>query len=94
MEAASNFLSEDSEILGQMERVAALIKGFEDPYGMELLSSVHWIMREVQDARTNFDVALRKLHAWSPRKRRVLKPDHVLKAWQRLKDQGWDAAIP
>jgi Cft2 family RNA processing exonuclease len=35
-------------------------------------------------------LAGRGVHRWSLRKRRVLKSEHIVKAWQRLKEQNWD----
>lgn len=76
-----------------MDRVAALIEGFEDAYGMELLSSVHWVMRQAPEARDQVDAAVAAVHRWNARKRRVLKRDHIAKAWQRLKEQNWDTTF-
>src|SRR5258708_11925856 len=52
VEEASAFLREDSEALARIDRVAALIEGFEDPFGLELLSTVHWVMRDSPEARS------------------------------------------
>jgi O-acetyl-ADP-ribose deacetylase (regulator of RNase III) len=88
---AEAFLVKNRETLTRMDRVAALIDGFEDPYGMELLSSVHWVMKQEPETQNNPDAAVAEVHHWSPRKRHRLKPEHIRKAWQRLKDQGWDS---
>ena len=93
VEEAEAFVSEDRDTLSRMDKVAALIEGFEDPYGLELLSSVHWVMRQKPEARDKAEAAVGAVHSWSARKRRVLKPDHIAKAWQRLKQQNWDAAV-
>lgn len=90
---AEALASEDRETLSRMDRVATLIEGFEDPYGLELLSSVHWVMRQNPEARDKSDAAVNAVRGWSARKRRVLKPEHIAKAWQRLKQQNWDAAL-
>ena len=76
-----------------MDRVAELIQGYEDPYGMELLSSVHWVMQHNLIARQNVDVAIDAVQKWNDRKRRVLKPEHLRKAWSRLKEQKWDHSL-
>ncbi|MFO7860367.1 MAG: macro domain-containing protein, partial [Desulfosalsimonas sp.] len=39
---ADRFLQQDSAAIKNLEKVADLVDGFETPYGMELLSSVHW----------------------------------------------------
>jgi hypothetical protein len=90
VEEAQAFLRDDEAIRHRMDRVAALIEGFEDPYGLELLSSVHWVMRENVPARKSSEVAASAVHAWNNRKRSVLKKEHLIKAWERLKEQRWD----
>lgn len=91
VEEAEAFLQHDGVILQRMQRVEELIEGFEDPHGLELLSSVHWVMRENPAARESVEVAAADVHRWNARKRRMLKKEHVVKAWQRLKELGWDA---
>lgn len=87
--AAERFLAHESEVRERMDRVAELIKGFEDPYGLELLSSVHWVMQQTPDARQSVDAAVTAVQNWNARKRQLLKPEHLRKAWSRLQDAGW-----
>lgn len=89
VEEAADFLRSDREALTRMDRVASLIEGFEDPFGLELLSTVHWVARENQHARENPEIAVSAVQEWSPRKKQHLKREHLLRAWQRLKEQGW-----
>ena len=42
-EAANAFLADHGDEHRRLERVSRLIEGFETPYGLELLSSVHWL---------------------------------------------------
>ena len=42
VEEAAEFLKDRMDSAARLERVAELIEGFETPYGMELLSTVHW----------------------------------------------------
>ena len=93
MEEAEAFLKDDEVIRRRMDRVAELIEGFEDPYGLELLSSMHWVMRESATARESAEAAASAVHQWNPRKSRVLKKEHLAKAWVRLKEQHWDACF-
>jgi len=89
VEEATAFLREDTEALARMDRVAALIEGFEDPFGLELLSTMHWVTRENLESRINADAAVSAVQAWSPRKKMQLKREHLLRAWERLQQQGW-----
>jgi hypothetical protein len=93
VKAAEAFLSNLPETKIRIEKVAALIEGYEDPYGMELLSSVHWVMQHEAGARENVDKAVSAVRNWNDRKRRLLKPEHLKLAWQRLREQGWDTVI-
>jgi O-acetyl-ADP-ribose deacetylase (regulator of RNase III) len=89
VEEATAFLREDWEALARMDRVAELIEGFEDPFGLELLSTVHWVMRQNAEARGNPEVAVSAVQAWSPRKKQQLKREHLMRAWNRLQEHGW-----
>src|SRR5205823_4207489 len=91
VEASRAFLDSKNDTTERVNRVAQLIEGFEDPYGMELLTSVHWVMAHEPAARSNAEEAIAAAHKWSLRKRKWLQPQHLQKAWQRLKKQNWDA---
>lgn len=90
VEAAEAFFASSHETKARMKQVAELIQGYEDPYGMELLSSVHWVMQHDPAARDNPETAILAVHAWNVRKKRALKPEHLRKAWARLKEHHWD----
>ena len=91
IEATNAFLDTKDETKERLNRVAQLIEGYEDPYGMELLSSVHWVMAHESAPRENSEAAIAAVQKWSPRKRKLLKPEHLRKAWKRLKEQNWEA---
>lgn len=88
--AAENYLAEHTEVLERIERVASLIEGYEDSYGLELLSSMHWVMCRDPSARASVDAAVDAVQEWNVRKRHVLKAEHLQKAWTRLKAASWD----
>ena len=92
-EAADKFLAGDETIRARMNRVAKLIEGFEDPYGLELLSSVHWVIQKTPEAGEKSEVAVAAVHKWNARKQRSLKREHILAAWQRLKAQDWGGPL-
>jgi O-acetyl-ADP-ribose deacetylase (regulator of RNase III) len=93
IEAAEAFIDQDSESRHRLARVAKLIEGFETPYGMELLATVHWAgingSRDGAPPARSVDEAVEIVHAWNPRKQRIFKPQHVHKAWDRLSTNGW-----
>lgn len=89
VDEAQTFLQEDEVIRQRMERVTDLIEGYEDPVGLELLSSVHWVMLHNPAAKLSAAAAAAAVHEWNARKRRTLKTEHLTKAWQHLADKGW-----
>jgi O-acetyl-ADP-ribose deacetylase (regulator of RNase III) len=93
VEEATAFLADKSESLARLERVAELIEGFETPYGMELLATVHWVAHrggpKSDTQACDVAAAVEQVHAWNPRKQRVFKPEHVRTAWSQLSRQGW-----
>jgi hypothetical protein len=82
-------LQANSDASARVKRVANLIEGFESPYGMELLSTVHWVATHDQKARHDVLECIARVHEWNDRKRRVLRSEHIEAAWQRLRERGW-----
>ncbi|MFH0824670.1 MAG: hypothetical protein V2B18_18095 [Pseudomonadota bacterium] len=85
---AEAFLRDHPEAMKKLEVVADLVDGFETPYGMELLSSVHWLAKHEHDA-ADADSAIEGIRRWSDRKSGLFKPEHVRTAWGRLEGYGW-----
>jgi O-acetyl-ADP-ribose deacetylase (regulator of RNase III) len=83
---AEDFLKEHEDTRKRLDRVGNLIAGFETPYGMELLSTVHWVATR-EGAQTQEEV-LTRTYEWGERKK-MFKSDHVQVAWRVLKDKGW-----
>jgi len=99
VEDATEFLADKSESLARLQRVAELIEGFETPYGMELLATVHWVAHrggpKSDTKAADVAAAIEQIHAWNPRKQQVFKPDHIRTAWDQLIQQGWmGEAVP
>ena len=88
-EADSFLAQEGNGSVSRLERVAELISGFETPYGMELLASVHWVVSKEEPGIKTREAVVEAVHAWNPRKRRILKPEHVHLAFDHLKQTGW-----
>jgi O-acetyl-ADP-ribose deacetylase (regulator of RNase III) len=89
VEAADDFLTDHRESVSRLTRVAELIQGFETPYGMELLSTVHWVCtRSVPNATTAI-VAVQFVQDWNERKREMFRPEHIRVAYERLRELSW-----
>lgn len=70
-------------------RVADLVDGFETPYGLELLATVHWVA--TREGADTTEKALARIHDWSDRKK-VFTQRQVAIAFDTLKTKGWFAA--
>lgn len=89
-EEVEQFLEQSQEQQGPyLEQVARLIEGFETPYGMEMLATLHWVAQEDEAAATDVEVAIQRVGEWSDRKKTLFKPQHLKAAWQHLKSEGW-----
>lgn len=88
-EAAEAYLENSPQTRERLERVTKLIEGFETPYGMELLATVHWSAEENPRAGTDLPIAISAVQKWSERKRRTFTPHHVEVAWNHMHEQGW-----
>jgi hypothetical protein len=64
-----------------------LIEGFETPYGMELLATVHWTVAEKPNA--TFDEIVQAVQGWNERKRQIMPPAHIKAAYDRLVAENW-----
>lgn len=84
--AAEAFLADHPRVDEQFDRVVRLIEGFETPYGMELLATVHWVA--THEGATDPDQAVEKAYAWNDRKR-MFKDKHIRVAWDALIREGW-----
>lgn len=83
---AETFLANHPETRARFERVADLVQGFETPFGLELLSTVHWV--STRDRANSADQVLAKVYAWGDRKRQFSKRQ-ILLARDMLMKKGW-----
>lgn len=86
---ASAFLVEMADSNERLERVASAIRGFETPYGMELLASVHWLATHEKPRVSSAADAVQAVHSWNPRKRRMFRAEHIRIAWDALQRGHW-----
>ena len=91
---ADRLLAGHEDSRRRLEKISRLIEGFETPYGMEMLASVHWMARHAEKRAETPAEAVVALQAWSPRKRKLFQPRHIELAWHRLTEEGWLAAGP
>jgi O-acetyl-ADP-ribose deacetylase (regulator of RNase III) len=83
-------LEEHPETRVRLDQVRELVEGFETPYSLELLATVHWLAwNEDETIRHDSDAAVRGVKAWSTRKKGLFSEAHIEIAWKRLQEQGW-----
>ncbi|KAF0164290.1 MAG: Appr-1-p processing domain-containing protein [Rhodocyclaceae bacterium] len=78
---------EHEALAERVRHVGDLIEGFQSPYGMELLATVHWVAK-YEGAATQ-EQALAAVRGWNARKKALMAPEHVAAAWNRLEQSGW-----
>jgi hypothetical protein len=86
---AEEFLKNSGNSQKRFARVSHLIDGFETPYGMELLASVHWVASSAEnERRIDENQVVEQVHSWNEHKK-IFRPDHLKTAWKRLSEEGW-----
>ncbi len=85
---ADQFLKTDATARERLDKVANLIEGFETPYGLELLSTVHWLATEESAVREPGEV-IEGVRIWNKRKAKLMREQHIHAAFNHLSAQGW-----
>jgi len=91
LDDACAFLKDKVETVSRMNKVFELVDGFETPFGLELLSTVHWVVTHEQ--ATSLDDIVNKTYAWNDRKRQFTRRQIAL-ATEVLARKGWISIAP
>jgi O-acetyl-ADP-ribose deacetylase (regulator of RNase III) len=94
IDEARSVIAASSDSIQRLEQVQRLIEGFETPYGMELLATVHWAAQEIHFSGNDLQELIEVVHSWNSRKRERFKPIHIQTAWNRLYSEGWITSTP
>ena len=86
IEDAAAFLREHAETRERFEQVTKLVEGFESPFGLELLATVHWVMKHEQAG--SVEEVVSRIHAWNERKLQFT-PRQIGLAVDVLSQKGW-----
>lgn len=86
---AEKFLSKQPDTLKHMERVSELVDGFETPFGLELLATVHWL---VENGADSLNEVVKETYAWSQHKNQF-SPRQIEIALHRLISLQWISPI-
>jgi O-acetyl-ADP-ribose deacetylase (regulator of RNase III) len=88
---AQNFLEGNQETHKHLEKVIELVAGFESPQGLELLATVHWVMK--YESPHSLPDLVEKTHGWNERKR-MFSPRQIGVAARALVAGGWVHHFP
>lgn len=94
IEEVANFLARNTSTAEKhrLHAVTQLIEGFESPFGLELLATVHWAVKQLQESKISLEAVIQFVHSWSPRKRELMTRPLIQVAFERIrqftKDQG------
>lgn len=83
---ADKALAHEPQTHENFNRVADLVNGFETPYGLELLATVHWVA--TREGATTHEAAVERVRNWNERKK-AFTPRQVAIAFDTLKSKGW-----
>ncbi len=83
---ADAFLQDKTETQAHFKKVSELVEGFESPFGLELLSTVHWVINKEQNQ--SVDDIVTNVYAWNNRKKQFTRRQIEL-AVDILSRKGW-----
>lgn len=90
VEEAKAFLDQHPDSRTRFDKVAELVEGYESPFGLELLSTVYWIMKN--ETVTSIDEVISHTYTWSEHKRQFSRRQIVL-AVDTVTGKGWAELI-
>ena len=86
LEDADKILRRSPRVRERFEKVTDLVDGFESAFGLELLSTVHWVLEH--EAPSSRDNLIASTYAWNERKRSFSHRQIELAA-DVLIEKGW-----
>ena len=89
-EQAMHYLADHPATQARFQRVSDLVSGFESPFGLELLATVHWLQSH-ENPQTIADL-VRQTHDWNARKRQF-SARQIHLASTVLAQGGWVQAL-
>ncbi|MCY4385269.1 MAG: macro domain-containing protein [Nitrospinae bacterium] len=86
VEDAREYLEAHPQTQSHFDRVSELVDGFESSFGLELLTTTHWVIRK--DHARSLDEVVETIHSWSDRKKQFSRRQIQI-ACKALSEQGW-----
>jgi len=88
VDAANHVVAVESGMGSDLTAVGELVDGFEGAWGLELLSTVHWVATADEPAHDPGE-ARDQIARWSNRKNRIFPSTDIEDAWSHLGSHGW-----
>ncbi len=88
IEDAMRQLSDVPDTQARFARVADLVEGFETPFGLELLATVHWVVADEKEQTLTLAEVEARTYAWNKRKQQFT-PRQIALAVDVLRQKGW-----
>lgn len=89
VQEAEEEIGRDQVIEDRLNRVKSVIEGFETPFGLELLTTVLWVVLNTPRIEDSPHEIVSHIHGWNRRKKELFTPRQIEVAWERLREQGW-----
>lgn len=86
IEEATSFLMSKPDTQQKFAQVTTLVKGFESSFGLELLATVHFVVK--YEGASNFKEVVEKTYAWNQRKKQFTERQ-ILIALRQLAENNW-----
>lgn len=86
VENAKKFLADKTQTQQNFQKVAQLVDGFETPFGLELLATVHWVVK--YEKASSFDEVVNKIYSWNEGKKQFSQKQ-IKVALDTLQKKNW-----
>lgn len=83
LDESRDVMRDDNEFAETLRKFEAIVDGFEFPYGIELLSTVHYVVAHAQHP-PSLDEVVAEIEAWSARKGRLFRAPQAAAAYRHL----------
>ncbi len=83
---ADLLLKKDDNLLDKIDKVSNLVNGFETPFGLELLATVHWLI--CKENKKELNDVIQGVYAWNAKKQKFSKRQ-IETAYNVLINQAW-----
>ena len=88
IEEANTFIADDEDAKSNLEKVELLIDGYETPLSMEVLATVHWVLKHENYEPNDFDGIKSFISKWNDHKA-AWRDTYLHKAINRLQSYSW-----